>query len=131
MRVPAERPSDSDRNSILSPWKVPLRTIVAASRPRWVSGKGASILTSFPTTSGTNLMIGAARLCCSFRTIPPSGPMQRSGLKPLGTVKRLFAIGKQDADDPPRRLPRLVRSVFDSAAQFVHGHFLEYQRPTA
>ena len=59
---PARRrpgPRASDRNSTDKPVMVPFLIIVAASRPRWVSGSIASMRSSFPLSSGTKRTIGA------------------------------------------------------------------------
>ena len=44
---------------MLKPVMVPFLIIVAASRPRCVSGSAASMRTSLPLSSGVNLTIGA------------------------------------------------------------------------
>ena len=87
--------------------------MVAASRPRWVSGSIASIRTSEPSSSGVKRKIGAARLCCSFKTIPAVRPMQRARGEHLRTVARARAIGDKRSDDPARGLPGFVGADLD------------------
>ena len=104
--------------------------MVAASRPRCVSGSGASMRTSAPSTVGVKRRIGAARLCCSLRTTPLSGQDKRAVCKHLGPVTGPLAVGQQRADDPPWRLPVIVLAKLDGAPDFPHES-LPYQRPIA
>ena len=122
-RSSPRRPSAKARNSTLRPRNVPLRIIVAASRPRLVSGNARSIMTAFPRTSGVNRMSGCLRSCERLRITPSAGQVsERTGLEDLSAVHGARLVLESAFRPAARADARLssARHSGKSAAQLVH-----------